>query len=319
MGKFTFTPADYQQAAIKYRKELLMLPLIGIQSTLAYMTGRPGIRYAERVGEIDGDAQFAPYDPSNISDFDLKLALRELRTYFGSVVAEFEPNSAISTLLGTGATKGDGQMQTPTARAVLALIAKKLAFHLNNAIWKAKRNEAGKTTMDLFDGFDTITQAEIDATNISEANGNYMKISEEITKANAVDVAKEILWSLDEHLRAETCYLYCSQKFLDLYNEAYKLTTGLIPYNQQYGHTAVEGSDNKLIFCPLSNKAGSDFIHVSPKRNMLVGYDQMGDVESVDVKEFKPFVLSYIATMFFGTQFESIDKRRLFVADLRNE
>lgn len=33
----------------------------------------------------------------------------------GSVVAKFEPNSAISTLLGTGATKGDGQMSTPPA------------------------------------------------------------------------------------------------------------------------------------------------------------------------------------------------------------
>ena len=43
---------------------------------------------------------------------------------------------------------------------------------------------------------------------------------------------------------------------------------------------------------------------------MLVGYDQMGDVENVLIKEFAPFILSYIATMFFGVQFETIDKRR---------
>jgi hypothetical protein len=49
---------------------------------------------------------------------------------------------------------------------------------------------------------------------------------------------------------------------------------------------------------------------------MLVGYDQMGDTENVMVKEYEPFILSYIATMFFGVQFESIDKQRLKVIEL---
>ena len=44
--------------------------------------------------------------------------------------------------------------------------------------------------------------------------------------------------------------------------------------------------------------------------------DQMSDAEDVLVKEYEPFILSYIATMFFGVQFESIDKRRLKVVEL---
>ena len=40
-GKLQFTLDDYQKAAIKWRKDLLMLPIIGIQDTLQYMTGRP--------------------------------------------------------------------------------------------------------------------------------------------------------------------------------------------------------------------------------------------------------------------------------------
>lgn len=130
-GKFSFTPKDYQEAAVKYRSELLMLPIIGCQDTLQYMTARPGIRYKERVGTMTGDAQFAPYNPSRFSDYNLNLSYREIETFFGSVVAKFEPNSAISTLLGTGATKGDGQMSTPTAKHVLSLIAKNLSEHLN--------------------------------------------------------------------------------------------------------------------------------------------------------------------------------------------
>ena len=309
-GKFSFSPEDFQQAAIKYRSELLMLPIIGCQDTLQYMTSRPGIRYKERVGTMTGDAQFAPYNPARSTDYNLNLSYREIETFFGSVVAKFEPNSAISTLLGTGATKGDGQMTTPTAKHVLSLIAKNLSEHLNDAIWNGVRNANGTTTKDLFNGFDTITQSEITAGEISVAKGNYMKLSEEITSANAVDVAKEILFSLDPRLRSQDLYIYCSQDFVDKYNEGYLLTHGGIPYNTQYGQQSVEGSNGKLKFVPLYNKANSKYMHVTTKSNMLVGFDQMGDVENVMVKEYEPFILTYIATMFFGVQFESLDKRR---------
>ena len=97
MGKLQFDLAAYQEAAHKYRKDLLRLPIIGIQDTLKYMTGRPGIRYKESVAAVSGDAQFGPYKPSRSTDFNLNLNFRTLETYFGSVVAKFDPNSAIST------------------------------------------------------------------------------------------------------------------------------------------------------------------------------------------------------------------------------
>lgn len=318
-GKLKFSPEDFQNAAIKYRSELLMLPIIGCQDTLQYMTARPGIRYKERVGTVSGDAQFAPYKPTRTSDFNLNVDYRELETFFGSVVSDFEPNSAVSTLLGTGATKGDGQISTPTAKSVLALIAKSLSEHLNDAIWNGVRNATGDTSKDLFNGFDTITQSEITAQNISAEKGNYLKLTEDITAANAVDVAKKILFSLDPRLRSQELFLYCSQDFVDKYNEGYLLSHGGIPYNTEYGQTAVEGSNGKLKLVPLYNKADSKFMHVTTKSNMLVGFDQMGDIENVMVKEYKPFILSYIATMFFGVQFESIDKRRFKVVELKTE
>ena len=210
MGNLTFTLQEYQEAATKYRKDLLMLPIIGIEETLKFMTGRPGIRYKENVAAMSGNAQFAPYKPSRRTDYNLNLDFRTLETYFGSVVANFHPNSAVSTLLGAiGATKGDGQMQTPTAKHVLALIAKSLSESLNNAIWAAKRNANGDTTNDLFDGFDTITENDIRDGKIAREEGNYLKITDAVTTANAVDIAKEVLFSLDPRLRAQTCYMYC--------------------------------------------------------------------------------------------------------------
>lgn len=316
-GKLTFTLQEFQEAATKWRSDLLMLPIIGIQETLKYMTARPGIRYKENVGALSGDAQFGPYKPSRSTDFNLNVDYRTLETFMGSVVAKFEPNSAVSTLLGqVGATKGDGQMKAPTALHVLALIARGLSEHLNEAIWAGKRNAAGETTIDLFDGFDTITDKEITSGSIAAEEGNYMKLTEEITSANAVDAAKEILFSLDPRLRSQDLYMFCTQDFADKYNEGYLLSHGGINYNTQYSQTTVEGSNGRLHIIPMYNKIGSKFIHICPKSNMLIGYDQMGDVESVMVKEYEPFILSYIATMFFGCQFESIDKRRFKVVEL---
>ena len=316
-GKLTFTLQEFQEAATKWRSDLLMLPIIGIQETLKYMTARPGIRYKENVGALSGDAQFGPYKPSRSTDFNLNVDYRTLETFMGSVVAKFEPNSAVSTLLGqVGATKGDGQMKAPTALHVLALIARGLSEHLNEAIWAGKRNASGDTTIDLFDGFDTITDKEITSGAIAAEEGNYMKLTEEITSANAVDAAKEILFSLDPRLRSQDLYMFCTQDFADKYNEGYLLSHGGINYNTQYSQTTVEGSNGRLHIIHMYNKIGSKFIHICPKSNMLIGYDQMGDVESVMVKEYEPFILSYIATMFFGCQFESIDKRRFKVVEL---
>ena len=316
-GTLSFTPQEYQEAAHKYRKELLMLPIIGINETLQYMTGRPGIRYKESVGYMFGDAQFAPYKPQRRTNFNLEVEFRTLETFFGSVVAQFEPNSAVSTLLGAvGATKGDGQAQVLTAKHVLALIAKGLSQNLNNAIWSAVRNPNGDSTADLFNGFDTITEAEITAGSIASANNNYIELSEAITTANAVDVFKEVLYSLNPHLRSQSLYAFCSQDIVDKYNESYLLTHAATPYNTQYQQTSVEGSNGKLVLIPLANKTDSKFIHITTKSNMLVGYDQMGDVENIMVKEYEPFILSYIATMFFGVQFECINAERLMVVEL---
>ena len=319
-GQFSFTPQQFQEAAHKYRKELLMLPILGCKETLQYMTGRPGIRYKESVGAMSGDAQFGPYNPTRTTDFNLIVDYRTLETFFGSVVANFEPNSAVSTLFGQlAATQGEGQKQAPTAKMVLALIAKRLSHNLNASIWNAVRNENGTTSKDLFNGFDTITSQEITAGNISAAKGNLIQLSEAITRQNCVDIIKqEIVFKLDDNLRDRDCFLFCTRDIADMYNEAYQLTHTSLVYNTQYNQPFIEGSNNHLTLVPLANKRGSSFMHISPRSNMLYGYDQMvpDEKEQVLIERYGPFVLSYIATMFFGVQFESIAKENFTVVQL---
>lgn len=318
MGTLNFSLEDFQQAAITYRTDLLRLPLIGANATLQYMTIRPGVRYEELVGQISADAELAPYKAGKRSDANLDLKLRPLRTFFGALNADFEPNTVIQTLLGHKASQasGDALNTTITAKEVMAVVAKAVSAKLNMAIWSAKRDENGNTTDTLFNGFDTITSDEIEKGTIADKEGNYIKIGEEITAVNAVDVAKQILHKMDDSLREEECYLFCTRDFADKYNEGYQLTHGGIEYNQQYGQTAVEGSEGLLKIIPLASKKGSKFIHVSPKKNMLFGVDQMSDIEQVRIGNYSPDVITLMLRMFAGAQFESIDRRRLLVAEL---
>ena len=53
--------ADFQKSAIKWQKELLLMPIFAMQNTLKYMTGIPGVRYSEKVGAYSSNPQFAPY------------------------------------------------------------------------------------------------------------------------------------------------------------------------------------------------------------------------------------------------------------------
>lgn len=112
-------------------------------------------------------------------------------------------------------------------------------------------------------------------------------------------------------------YLYVPQSFVNLYNRAYLKKFGSVPYNKEYNHLTVEGFSN-VEFAALSNKKDAPFFELTTKNNMLVGVNELNnnDAEKVSVEKYNPWKLDFIATKFFGTQFESINKERaLFITD----
>ena len=320
MAKVTIDAAhleEYKAAAIKWRKELLALPVLGLEDALKGMTLRTGIRYKEMVGSATLGAQVAPYKASRVTSKDLQIDYREAETFLGSVNLEFEPNAIANRVHGLdAATKGEGQKASQTVKLVLAQLSKEISEGLYNALWSAVRNAEGDTTADLFDGFDTITDKEIAAGNIAAAKGNYLKLTEAITSENAVDVLKEAYRKANPGLRRQDLLIYCSEDILDKYEDAYQATHAATPYNTQFEQISLEGSRGKAKFFPMTNKAESKYIHISTKANMLVCVDQLGDQESVAIEHFAAFTLNFVMTLFFGVQFESVDPRRLLVVEL---
>lgn len=316
----SFSDEEYQKAAEKWRQQLLLLPMLSCKDSLRFMTGIPGIRNKEHVGTAKSNAQFGPYKADKNSSSTTEVKYRELETFFGNVCEDFEPNSVVTMLLGQNASfLGEGQKTAPSAKLVIASVLKSLGESLHNVLFTAKRNAEGDTSADLFNGFITIADAEVEAGNIADGKGNLFKITTGFSEADALDVAKSIERKAHPVLRDTEKFLYCSPEFADAYNDAYMLTHGGIVYNKKFEQAVVEGSNNKTTLAPLTCLAGSSKFFLAPKSNMLYGYDSLSDQERIQVDRFKPFMLTLSAAMFFGVQFYSIDPRMLLMVDVTKQ
>lgn len=306
---------DLAKSAQTFRKELLLLPVIGATATLQHMTSRPGVRGKETVGEISGSFQIGPYDPKRRESDGITITPRTLETFLGSCIADFDPNQVWRTIYGSLVTQGEDLKNVPIAKAILVYAMKQLGKSLNMAIFAAKRNDDGTKTSELFDGFDTITQAEITAGNIATAKKNLVAL-EAFTKNNAVEQLKAMYAAAADELQGQAVKLYMPYDVYRFYLEDYQATVGATPYNKEYKKTMLEGSDDLCQLVPLTSKKGSKFLHLTAQDNMLYGFgDGLAD-EKVEIGKYDPIFLTLVATMYFGTQFESIAPERLLVGQI---
>ena len=308
--------AELQKSAVTYRKDLLVMPVIAAEATLQHMTPRPGVAGREVLGQLSGGIELGPYDPKRYDDDGLDIKPRTLETYLGSVIKRFDLNSVAKTVYGSLTTQGEALTSLDLARQVLNYLSMQLGRNLNLHIWNAKRNDTGSKTADLFDGFDTITQKEIAAGTIDTSEGNFMQLSQAIDESNATDILMSIYESADDILQGVPTKMFVPISIYRAYNKDYLASFGNVVYNTQFKKTYLEGTDNLCELVPLVSKKGSPYIHLTTKSNMIYGYGDGLDSEKIAIEKHHEFLLSFVATMFFGCQFETINKERLMVAKL---
>lgn len=308
--------AELQKSAVTYRKDLLVMPVIAAEATLQHMTPRPGVAGREVLGQLSGGIELGPYDPQRYDDEGLDIKPRTLETFLGSVIKRFDLNSVAKTVYGSLTTQGEALTALDLARQVLNYLSMQLGRNLNLHIWNAKRNDTGTKTKDLFDGFDTITQKEIAAGTIDTTEGNFMQLSQAIDESNATDILMSIYESADDILQGVPSKMFVPVSVYRAYNKDYLASFGNVVYNTQFKKTYLEGTDNLCELVPLVSKKGSPYIHLTTKSNMIYGYGDGLDSEKIAIEKHHEFLLSFVATMFFGCQFEAINKERLMVAKL---
>jgi hypothetical protein len=311
----TITPDELKKSAVKFRKELLMMLTIGLESSLQHMSPRIGVQYKETVGEIRGNAEIGPYDPQRkITDSNIKG--RTLEVFLGSVIKEFDPNQVWQSIYGSLLLHGAGLKDVPITKAILAAEIKSLSQKLNMALFSATRNDAGTTSAQLFNGFDTIAATEITANTISVANKNLFQFTSAITAMNAVDILKAFYRASSDELQLQPSKLFMSKDIYNAYVDDYQQTVGSVPYNREFKKTFLEGSNDLCEFVPLPNKKASPYLQLTTKGNMVVGTGAGNDLEKLDVDRFNAFLITLSVAMVFGCQYETVSPERLLIGKL---
>lgn len=308
---------DYKKTAIKWEPTLLDLPFRAAMDVLKYMHGITGLRGKKRFGEITADSQFAPFSKTRKQNADVKIKYREIETFLGNVIDEFSPvDYAFLTMGYDDPILGEKIKGASTTALVLFHLAKARGQHIAQAVLTGKRNAEGTTTEDLCDGLITIAEKEITAGTISEKVGNLIKLSDAFTMENACDLLKEeVVFKLNQFLRRENNVLLCAPELVDMYNESYQATHQNLNYNKAYNQPYVEGSSNRLTLVGLPEMAGQKHLILTQKDNMLWATDNKSDESFVDIMRTGHYDLSFAANMFLGTQFRTIDPRRLTIIE----
>lgn len=308
---------QYKDTCIQWDPVLRQLPIRAAADVLKYFIPVKKLRGKRRFGEISGKSQFAPFKRDRVSQASVDIDYREIETFHGNVIETFAPVDYLDIPLGyddpviTEAIKKAG-----TTFLVLAQLVKARGQHIAQCAFTGKRNPEGDTTLDLCDGLLTIADAEVEAGNISEAKGNLYKVGEEVTKVNACDIAKDILFTSNQFLRRENNVMLCPTAFADAYNESYLLSHNGLVYNKQYDQPYVEGSGHKLTIIPVPELDGTDRAIVTQRSNLLYGTYNDADQTSVDIMRAGHYDLSMASDMWLGFQFRTIDPRRFRYIDL---
>lgn len=312
---------NLQNTAIKYSKELHQVLLISLKDQLAkYFTVLDGVKNEQMLASLFANLNVEPYkgavNPATVSS--LNLVGRKITTYLNQTVAEED-----SRLLITIAEQivGDVKIATgsknPMELAILSVMMAKKGRMIAGVIFSASYNAAGTTVADCFNGFDTITQSEITATNISVANGNYAVVSASLTAANIGDELKGLVDNANDDLIDEstgTKLLYLSPVERRLYDEWCLNEFGSVPYNKEYKKHYLHGYEGVIELASPIGKKNSGYIHLSRKDNLVVGMDTLSNENKIEVFRKDAFKDQFTNVANIGCQFVSIAPEDLLLS-----
>lgn len=320
---YQFSPEELATAFQRYRTELITMPMFAMNMAVQHMGVRTGIRYKEHVHEMKGNFQMGNYDKYKLGNGNVKTNRRTLETFFGNCIEPIDPNSIVHSLWGSDITKGDALKNVPFVKRVCAYIMAQLGENMFNEMWTAKHDPTNTTeTAKWFNGFLAIEDAEITKGTMSAEEGNLYTLPEAFTPENAEDLIKDFYWGVtgwdgaDKKLRKQSLKLFMNDTVKHYYEESYQHNHGALPYNQQYQKAYLEGTTVELVGLP---NVPMDYLCLTPKNNILTLWNQRTKDETFLVEKSlnSHYDVDFIANMFYGEQYESINKEKLCVARLQ--
>ena len=325
--KTTFTPEALADAFQKYRTELITMPMFAMAMAMQHMGYADGIRYREHIHEMKGKFQMGNFDKYKKGNGEVDIVQRTLETFLGNCIEPIDPISIYKSLGGSDVTKGEALKNVPWVKRVCGYIMKQLGENMFNVMWTAKRDETDTTaTKKWFNGFCEIENVEMLAGKMSQEIGNLYYLPEAVTTENAEDLLKDFYWGnvaagwkgVDVKLRSQNLKLFMSDWTKHCYEEAYQMNHGALPYNQQYEKAHLEGAP-RVQFVALPN-VPNNYLSLTPKNNIMTLWNQRSKDETFLVEKSltSHYDVDFIANMFYGEQYQSINPEMLCAARLKD-
>ena len=319
----TFTPEELTRSMQKYRKELILMPMFAMAAALQHMGHRDGIRYKEHVHEMKGNFEFGNYDKYKKGDGAISIVQRTLETFFGNCIEPIDPNSIVQTLWGSDVTKGEALKNVDWVKRVCAYIFRKLGENMFLNMWTAKHDPTNTTkTSKWFNGFLTLEDIEIAAGTMAKELQNLYYLPEAFNANNTEDLINDFYWGdaaagwLGVHtlLRGQKTKLFMSETVKHYYEVSYQTNHGALPYNLQFTKAHLEGKPN-VEFVALSN-VPENYLSLTPQGNILALWNlRTADETFLCEKSLTShYDVDFLANMFYGEQYESINPEKLCVA-----
>ena len=146
-------------------------------------------------------------------------------------------------------------------------------------------------------------------------------LPETFTAENTEDLLKDFYWGIaggwngvNDKLRNQKLKLFMHVKTKHFYEEAYQHNHGALPYNEQYVKAHLDGVPNvELVALP---NVPENYLCLTAKNNILTLWNQRTADETFLVQKSltSHYDVDFLANMFYGEQYLSINKEMLCVA-----
>lgn len=169
----------------------------------------------------------------------------------------------------------------PFEQFIMDAISRQAIADLETAVWTGTYNASGTTAAATMQGVEQLVKAAITSTEIPGSNVTSYAA---ITSSNALDQMKLIKSVIAPAYRNKPMYAFVSVDIYDKYMDDYQATVGPIVYNKEYNQMFIEGTQTQIVAIPALT--GINRIIVTPKDNLVFGYDIEGGASNIVTQEF---------------------------------
>jgi hypothetical protein len=171
----------------------------------------------------------------------------------------------------------------PFEQFIMDAIAKQAQDDLEGAIWNGTYNSSGTTSAATMDGVLKLVKAAVTSGEIPAGNVTTFTA---ITSSNALDEVKKVRAKIAAQYRNKPMYCFLSVANFDNYMDDYQSSVGSVVYNRDYNQVFIEGTQTQLVAIPGMVGTDSNRILITPKDNLVFGYDIEGAASNIITQEY---------------------------------